>query len=109
MEKNQKAMWLILGVSVTGLFAGLLAAVHWIPEGPWLLAAIIGICIVFLIPCFYALRLEVSTGAYRCKTCGHEIVPTYREALCAPHCGTTRYLKCPVCGKRTWCKKIWTK
>ena len=35
---------------------------------------LIGICVVFLIPCFYALKLEVSVGAYKCKNCGHEIV-----------------------------------
>lgn len=109
MEKNQKTMWIILSVSMAGLLAGLLAAAYQIPEGPWQLAAIIGITVVFLIPCFYALKLEVGTGAYKCKVCGHEIKPTYREALCAMHLGTTRHLKCPTCGKRTWCKKIWTK
>ena len=67
---------------------------------------IISIVIVFLIPCFYALKLEVSVGAYKCKNCGHEITPTYKEALNAMHLGTTRYLTCPECKKRSWCKKI---
>ncbi|MBR4087213.1 MAG: hypothetical protein IKK30_05085 [Clostridia bacterium] len=48
-------------------------------------------------------------GAYKCKNCGHEFVPTYTQALNAMHAGTTRYLKCPECGKRTWCKKVWKK
>ena len=38
-----------------------------------------------------------------------EIVPTYAQALNAMHMGTTRYLKCPKCNKRTWCKKVWKK
>ena len=78
----------------------------FMPEGPWMLVAILTLCAVFLVPCFYALKLEVSVGAYKCKKCGHEIVPTYSEALWAMHSGTTRYLKCPKCNKRTWCKKV---
>ncbi len=110
LEKKNKtiwsSMWAILIVSMTALFAGLFIAAFLIPEGVWQLVTIFGICVVFLIPCFYALKLEVSVGAYNCKNCGHEIVPTYSEALWAMHRGTTRYLKCPNCNKRTWCKKI---
>ena len=100
------SMWAIMIVSMTALFAGIFIAAFLIPEGVWQLVTILGVCVVFLIPCFYALKLEVSVGAYKCKKCGHEIVPTYKEAMNAMHMGTTRYLKCPKCNKRTWCKKI---
>ena len=110
LEKKNKtvwtSMWIIMGVSVIGLIGGLAVAAFLIPEGIWQLLTILGICVLFLIPCFYALKLEVSVGAYKCKNCGHEIVPTYKQALNAMHMGTTRYLKCPECGKRTWCKKV---
>ena len=99
-------MWAIMIVSITALIAGLFVARFFIPEGVWQLVTILGLCVVFLIPCFYALKLEVSVGAYKCKNCGHEIVPTYSQALNAMHMGTTRYLKCPKCNKRTWCKKV---
>ena len=108
-QKNQiiwKSMWAIMTVSMIALFAGIMIAALFIPEGVWQLVTIIVICVAFLIPCFYALKLEVSVGAYKCKNCGHEIVPTYSEALRAMHRGTTRYLKCPECNKRTWCKKV---
>ena len=101
-----KTMWILMTASMVALFAGLFVAAFVIPKGVWQLVAIVADCIVFLIPCFYALKLEVSVGAYKCKNCGHEIVPTYKQALNAPHMGTTRYLKCPKCNKRTWCKKI---
>ena len=100
------SMWAIMIVSMTVLIAGIFIAAFLIPEGIWQLVTIIGICIVFLIPCFYALKLEVSVGAYKCKNCGHEIVPTYKEVLMAKHRGFTRHLMCPKCNKRTWCKKI---
>ena len=101
-----KSMWTIMIVSMVALITGLFIAAFVIPEGVWQLVTILGLCVVFLIPCFYALKLEVSVGAYKCKNCGHEIVPTYSQALNAMHMGTTRFLKCPKCGKRTWCKKV---
>ncbi len=110
IEKKNKivwrSMWIIMTVSIVALLGGLFIAAFLIPEGVWQVVTIIGLCIIFLMPCFYALKLEVSVGAYKCKNCGHEIVPTYTQALNAMHMGTTRYLKCPNCGKRTWCKKV---
>ncbi len=110
LEKKSKtiwnAMWIIMTVSIIGLIGGLAIIAFFMPEGPWMLVAILALCVVFLIPCFYALKLEVSVGAYKCKNCGYEIVPTYTQALKAMHRGTTRYLKCPKCNKRTWCKKV---
>ena len=110
LEKKNKtiwnAMWTIMTVSILGLIGGLAIIAFFMPEGPWMLVAILSLCVVFLIPCFYALKLEVNVGAYKCKNCGYEIVPTYKQALNAMHRGTTRYLKCPKCKKRTWCKKV---
>ncbi len=110
LEKKNKtiwsSMWAIMIVSMAGLFASIFAAGFLIPEGAWQFVTILGACVLFLIPCFYALKLEVSVGAYKCKNCGHEFVPTYSQALNAMHLGFTRHLKCPNCGKRTWCKKV---
>ncbi len=110
LERKNKmiwsCMWTIMIVSIIGLLGGLAIVALFMPEGVWQFVAILALCVVFLIPCFYALKLEVSVGAYKCKNCGHEIVPTYKQALNAMHRGTTRYLKCPECGKRTWCKKV---
>ena len=52
-----------MGVSMTALFAGIFISAFLIPEGIWQLIIILGICVLFLIPCFYALKLEVSVGA----------------------------------------------
>lgn len=100
------SMWVMMTVSIIALLAVCCVSAFLIPEGVWQLVVVLCACILFLIPCFYALKLEVSVGAYKCKNCGHEIVPTYSQALFAMHKGTTRYLKCPKCNKRTWCKKV---
>ena len=110
VERRNKTIWgamrAILIVSMTALLAGVFIAAFFITEEVWQIVTVLGVCAVFLPPCFYALKLEVSVGAYKCKHCGHEIVPTYKQALYAMHMGTTRYLKCPNCNKRTWCKKV---
>ena len=110
LEKKNKTiwttMWVIMIVSIIALLASITVAALFIPEGPWQLVVILSAVVVFLIPCFYALKLEVSVGAYKCKNCGHEFTPTYKQALNAMHMGTTRYLKCPSCNQRTWCKKV---
>ena len=111
-QKNKTiwtSMWVIMIISISALLAAIFIARYFVPEGVWQLVTILGACVVFLIPCFYALKLEVSVGAYKCKNCGHEIVPTYTQALNAMHMGTTRYVMCPKGNKRTWCKKVWKK
>ena len=108
-QKNKTiwtAMWLIMSMSIVFLITGLLLSALVIHKGPWQLVGILGSVLCFLPSCFYALKLEVSVGAYKCKECGQEIIPTYKEALNAQHMGTTRRLKCPNCNKRTWCKKV---
>ena len=101
-----KSMWVIMAISILALVTGIFITAYFIPEGIWQLVIIVGLCIAFLVPCFYALKLEVSVGSYKCKKCGCKITPTYNKALNAMHMGTTRYLKCPKCQKRTWCKKV---
>lgn len=104
-----RSMWAIMIPSMVALLAILVIAAYCIPEGVWQIVTIISAVVLFLLPCIYALKLEVSVGAYKCKNCGEEIVPTYSKALNAMHMGTTRYLKCPKCGKRSWCKKVFKK
>lgn len=110
IEKKNKtiwsSMWVLMLINMVWFLGGLCVATLLIPEGVWQLVTVLGVTLVFIVPCFYALKLEVSVGAYRCKECGHEIVPTYKQALNAMHKGTTRYLMCPNCNKRTWCKKV---
>lgn len=108
-QKNKAiwtAMWAIIIVSIVGLLASVFALRFLLPGETWQTVGILVATAVFLIPLFYALKLEVSVGAYKCKKCGHEIEPTYTQALKAMHMGTTRYLKCPKCNKRSWCKKV---
>ena len=101
-----RSTWVILAVSFSSLLAGLAAVAFLMEKGPLQAIVAISLTVLFLIPCFYALKLEISVGAYKCTSCEHEFTPSFPAALCAMHMGTTRYLKCPKCKKRSWCKKI---
>ena len=110
--KNKKlitSMWTIIITAVL-FYGGILGlATSTLKEGPLLGTIICLSTILLLTAAFIALKFEVDAGYYECKNCHHKHVPSYFAALWAPHISTTRYLKCPKCGKRTWSKKVMSK
>lgn len=65
--------------------------------------------ILFVIAIFYAVKLEKDAGYYECKNCHHKYVPSYKAVMMSSHMGTTRKLRCPNCGEKTWSKKVMSK
>ena len=57
----------------------------------------------------FALKIEAETGYYECQKCHNKYVPKYSSVYFAMHFGTTRYMKCPKCGKKSWQKKVMSK
>ena len=110
--KNKKimtSMWTILITSVI-FYAFVVIIVVLAMEDKLLQGIIIGVAtLLLLIAAFIALKFEKDAGYYECKKCHHRYVPTYFSALFAMHMSTTRYLKCPKCGKRSWSKKVMSK
>ena len=53
--------------------------------------------------CFYLGSLEYKTSVYECRKCKHIFKPTKSEYIWGPHAFSTRYLKCPECGEKSWC------
>ena len=111
-NKNKRLlmdMWILL-ISSTLFYTGILviSAIAF-GEGEIFGTITVVSTIVLIIVCFYALKLELEAGYYECKKCHHRHIPTYTQVLIAPHLSTTRYLKCPKCGKRSWSKKVMTK
>lgn len=110
--KNKKlmtSMWTILITSAIFYISIIILAINTLEEGFLLGAIICGATILVLVAAFIALKFEVDAGYYECKKCNHKFVPTYMQALNAPHMSTTRYLKCPKCHKRSWAKKVMSK
>ena len=57
----------------------------------------------------FALKIEAETGYYECQKCHNKYVPKYSSVYFSMHLGTTRYMKCPKCGKKSWQKKVMSK
>ena len=49
--------------------------------------------------------LDRDAGVFECSKCGERFVPTMGAYFLAMHTITRRHLKCPHCGKRSFCKK----
>jgi len=110
--KNKKMMMDMWIISITSIlfYVGIITLALYTLEEGTVLGIVISVSTTFLVAIlFYALKLEVDAGYYECKNCHHKHVPSYAKVLYAPHMSTTRYLKCPKCGKRTWSKKVMTK
>ena len=110
--KNKKlmtSMWIIL-ITVFVFYTSLILLSCILLEEGILLGIIICVATVFcVIVCFYALKIELEAGYYECHKCHHRFIPTYMQALISMHMSTTRYLKCPKCGKRSWARKVMSK
>ena len=65
--------------------------------------------VVFITGISCCLKIETETGYYECGKCHHKYVPKYSQVYLAMHFGTTRYMKCPECGERSWNKKVMKK
>ncbi len=61
--------------------------------------------VVMLGGLFVAAALEIGAGTYECKHCKARFVPTFGAYIAGPHTLTKRYLKCPECGKKSFCKR----
>ena len=54
---------------------------------------------------FIAAVLDMKSGTFECRHCKTRFVPTAGAYIAGPHSLTTRYLKCPACGKKSYCKR----
>ena len=54
----------------------------------------------------FMLKIEQTAGYYECKECHHKYIPAYKSVFMSMHCGRTRYMECPECGKKSWQKKV---
>lgn len=113
-EENKKKMQMtfVIGGIATVSFITLLLVVSMYTEVislpvKFILVAIA--CGIFAVGIYAAMEGERTTGYYRCKCCRDVFVPTFGAYMMGPHMFTTRRMKCPHCGKKSWCKKILTK
>lgn len=111
-QKEQSDKRLLQAEIWIGLFAGLfllavVAIASFVDMKEWARITLILVgLVIFLVVCFYLLKIEQVAGYYECKHCHHRYVPTYKQVNLAMHLCRTRYMKCPKCGKKSWQKKV---
>lgn len=54
----------------------------------------------------FCILIEQKAGYYQCGKCDQKFVPTYNQTLWSMHFGRTRFLRCPHCHQKSWCKKV---
>ncbi len=107
MEKKNK-LRIVLAVCVVLLGVAILTesifTYPYLPHTLGLTLIITG-ATAFLFSITMAVALDYVSGDYECRQCGHRFVPTLGAYIWAIHTPTTRRLKCPKCGKKTFCKR----
>ena len=97
----------VIGIVSTIFFLGftfLLALT--MEESKWFIIIFLAAAVVYIVAMFVALTLDTMAGYQECKNCHHKFKPDFKAIFLAPRMGYTRRLKCPKCGKKTWCKKV---
>ena len=106
-DKRLLSLEVFIGITATVSLCAFLGIAAFVSMADWLRLTLIGVgFVMFLAGCFCALRIEQVAGYYECKHCKHRYVPTYKAVTMAPHMGSTRYMKCPNCNKKSWQKKV---
>lgn len=97
---------IFLGITVSIVMAAciMIAALVNMSTALRIVLITVGI-ILFAIGMMYCIRIEQIAGYYECQKCHHKFIPTFNQVLFAMHVNRTRYMKCPKCRKRSWCRK----
>ena len=64
---------------------------------------------VFSVGLYVAMWGDRKIGYFKSRNCNELFAPTFMQYNMGMHLLSTRYLKCPHCKTRTWCKKVMTK
>lgn len=109
-EKEESKKKIILAhivvvlVMISSITMILLSGYLEMPE--WLRVILIVISIVVIAGGIgVACVLDMDAGTFECKHCKARFQPTAGAYIKGSHTPTTRYLKCPQCGKSSYCKK----
>ena len=111
-EKNRQMLrteyWIAFPAVIYGLVMVFVASFIEMPVWLRIVLIVFALVMIFTVA-FIAVGIEQKAGYYECQKCHDRHIPTYWQTNLAMHMGRTRYMKCPVCGKWSWQKKVLTK
>ena len=107
-NENKKKIILEVIIACTTILSGvLLCVMSGISELP-MLFRILPLCVGFVVIAAgvaVCCIMDREAGYYECPKCKKLFVPTMGAYIAGPHTLTKRQLKCPHCGKISYCKK----
>lgn len=113
-EENEQKILLttIIGVISTITFLTLLLVVCFYTDVivlPIKIALMIIALSVFGVGLYVAMWGDRKIGYFKCRNCNELFTPTFMQYTMGMHIVSTRYLKCPHCKTKSWCKKVMNK
>ena len=99
----------LIAISIT-FFISLIVVIGLVEMPLWAKILIgIGGFVQLVISALISFRIEQKAGYYECQECHHTFIPTLAQSNLVPHIGRKKYMKCPSCGKKSYCKKVISK
>lgn len=105
-ESKKKLILAVIVVAITIIAAIPMAIISEYLEMPGWLRVVLVVLALLVIAGGIAVAcvLDMDAGTFECKYCGARFHPTAGAYIKGPHTITKRYLKCPECGKSSYCK-----
>lgn len=101
---------ILIGCAFIGSVITLILLVGIVSIATYLKIILIVFSLIFIfVGLFGLVLLDVNIGYFECAECHERFIPSIKDYVFGMHTLKKRKLKCPMCGKKTWCLKRMTR
>lgn len=101
---------ILIGCAFIGSVITLILLVGIVSITTYLKIILIVLSFIFIfVGLFGLVLLDVNIGYFECAECHERFIPSIKDYVFGMHTLKKRKLKCPICGKKTWCLKRMTR
>lgn len=101
---------ILIGCAFIGSVITLILLVGIVSIATYLKIILIVLSLIFIfVGLFGLILLDVNIGYFECAECHERFIPSIKDYVFGMHTLKKRKLKCPICGKKTWCLKRMTR
>lgn len=101
---------ILIGCAFIGSVITLILLVGIVSIATYLKIILIVLSFIFIfVGLFGLILLDVNIGYFECAECHERFIPSIKDYVFGMHTLKKRKLKCPICGKKTWCLKRMTR
>lgn len=101
---------ILIGCAFIGSVITLILLVGIVSIATYLKIILIVLSLIFIfVGLFGLVLLDVNIGYFECAECHERFIPSIKDYVFGMPVMKKRKLKCPICGKKTWCLKRMTR